>query len=743
MVKTRDTQLHVFGQAIDVDTWLAQLTSKLDDQKINLLRNACILAKLAGETETNFLGESCFHQGLVMADILANINADQQTIAAAIIHSSVQYADLRTDDVNEHLGKAITDLITGVKKMDAVNTFEQYATPVNQDHTHINNLRHMLLAMVEDVRVVLIKLAERTYMLRAATIISDTLRKRLAQETLDIYAPLASRLGIAQIKWELEDLAFRYLQPDTYKNIAKMLDQRRVDREQYVADFIITLQAKLNAEQVTNAHIYGRAKHIHSIYRKMQRKNIDFNKVYDATAVRILVNTTEECYKALSCVHSLWEHIKEEFDDYITTPKPNGYRSIHTVIRGPNARNVEVQIRTRTMHDECELGMAAHWVYKEEVKAKLRYEQKIAWLRQVLEWQNDLVKSHQPIDATHTHIFDDRIYVFTPAGHVLDLPSGATALDFAYHIHSDVGHRCRGAKVNNRIVPLTYLLQTGEQIEIITGKTAAPSRDWLNPNLHYLKSSRAKAKIHHWFKQQDYQQHLAQGEAIYIKESKRLHLKDVDLNKIAIQLHYKTKQDLLAALGCGDVRIAQLLNIIQQASLTPITSPISQTPPSTRPKPATNSAATNTADILINGVSGLLTYIAKCCHPIPGDPIVGYITIGRGVTIHQQHCQNISKLNQEQQQRIVEVDWGQHTRRKYKVNLIINTHSNTQPTHQITQLLSAEKLPLLSLSTTTMLSNNTVQIELSVEISDLKELKWFTERLRQIPGVTEVNRITG
>lgn len=740
MVQICSSQLHTFNRVPDLEAWFLRITQKLDKQDINLLRNACVLAQLAGEHEANWFGESCFHQGLVMVDILSDLNVDQDTLAAAILQSSVQYADLQIADVSEHLGKTVMQLIDGVSKMDAASSLKYDTNSRNADHGQVDRLRRMLLAMVEDVRVVLIKLAERIYLLRAATIVSESERKALAQETLDIYAPLASRLGVGQLKWELEDLAFRYLQKPTYQKIAKSLAQRRLEREAYVQHTIDILETALKKNQITNASINGRAKHIYSIYRKMQRKNVDFNQIYDATAVRILVDSIEECYRALSCVHSLWVHISSEFDDYIATPKPNGYRSIHTAVKGPNNKNIEVQIRTHDMHNNAELGVAAHWIYKEGSPVKAGYEQKIAWLRQLLEWQSELSEKDEPTETLLSHAFDDRIYVFTPAGHIVDLPTGATVLDFAYYIHSDIGHRCRGAKVFGKIVPLTHTLQTGEQIEIITGKQASPSRDWLNPHLGYLQSSRAKSKVHHWFKQQDYQRHLAEGEAIYMRETRRLQLTQVDLNAIALQCNYKTKSDLIAALGTGDIRMPQLLSLIQKqidaddASTQTVENIATHT--AHRPQPQQLST-----DITINGIGHLLTYIAKCCHPVPGDPIIGYITVGRGVTIHHYHCPNANQTDPKHKaERFVEVSWGKQTHKHYTVHIMLQAYDRAGLVRDISQLLSAEKLPILSLSTTTHTAKNTACIDMAVNIHDINTLGYLLGKLQGIPGVYNVER---
>ncbi len=735
MVKIREKQMPVLANgSINYEIWLSHIAEKLDTNNINLLRNACILAQLAGEEEPNFCGESCLHQGLVMAEVLADLNLDQETIAAAIIHSSVQYADLSREDIQEHLGDTIADLINGVSKMDAVSTLEHHSSIHDQDHVQIDSLRRMLLAMVEDVRVVLIKLAERVYMMRVAHILSNIRRPQLAKETLAIYAPLASRLGIGQLKWELEDLSFRYIDPETYKRIAKLLASRRIDRDKYVENVIATLEEQLHKEGIHAPQIHGRAKHIYSIYRKMQRKNIDFAQIYDATAVRVLVPTIKDCYTVLSTVHSLWKHIPEEFDDYVATPKPNGYRSIHTAVVGPENKNIEVQIRTFDMHEESELGVAAHWIYKEGGTHRSGYEEKIAWLRQVLEWQQELSEQDQPLEEIRAQAFDDRVYVFTPANHIVDLPRGSTPVDFAYNIHSEVGHRCRGAKINGKIVPLTHKLSTGEQVEIITAKEAGPSRDWLNPHHGYLKSSRAKAKILHWFKQQDYDKNLARGEDMFAQELKRLNIDSIDIDKLAPQLNYKSGRDVLAALGCGDVRITQIHSLLQ-AQLRPSEEIESKIKTQTRPR-----AKKNKDDITVSGVGNLLTHIARCCKPVPGDPIIGYITFGRGVSIHNRNCPNIVEASKAKQERLVEVEWGEETKDSYPVDILITANDRAGVARDITNVLSNAKVSLLALNTEKNKTENIVTVSLTIEIDDISQLSRILEQMNQLPNVHEVKR---
>lgn len=497
--------------SINSEAWLNHIGTNRSTSELHTIRNAVTLARLTGEDISTLSSTSCLQEGLAMAEILNQLHLDADTLAAAIVYPNVQYADLTLDDVREHLGTNTAKLIEGVQQMSVIRSLQKASREQEHDLAQIDNVRKMLVAMVEDVRVVLIKLAEQTCLMRAGKLLGEKKCQQIAHETMNIYAPLANRLGVSLIKSELEDQAFRYIQPKDYQTIATSMQLHKQQREYYLNKTIDILQQALDENGLSHSHIYGRAKHIYSIYRKMQRKNVSFEQIYDVMAIRVLVNTIEDCYTVLSIVHSLWEQIPSEFDDYIATPKPNGYQSIHTAVIGPEGKNLEVQIRTHEMHHDSEMGVAAHWRYKDGTLKRNR-EGKIAWLRQVLDWQKELMRGNDtnpyPLDK---EIFEDRVYVFTPTGEIKALPLGATPLDFAYHIHSEVGHRCRGAKVNETIVPLNYQLKTGEQIEILTGKNPQPSRDWINPHLGYLKSSRARAKVHHWFKRQDYKKNLAGG----------------------------------------------------------------------------------------------------------------------------------------------------------------------------------------------------------------------------------------
>ncbi len=732
MVKVKEGTPLLPDGSIDLEKWLQNVASKGYFQDLELIRNACTLSQLAGHDHATETGESCLQLGLSMADILSDLEVDQETLAAAIIFESVHYAELSIDDVEEQLGNQIARLVKGVAKMSAISTLEGLHKDTQNKH-QMDNVRKMLLAMVDDVRVVLIKLAERLCVLRAAGSLPQAVRQQIAIETMEIYAPLANRLGIGAIKWEMEDLAFRFLYPEDYKKIAQGLNVKRLERDRYVNLIVGELDRLLPLIAIQHFAVYGRSKHINSIYRKMVRKNVDLDEIYDATAVRILVDTEDECYQALSLVHSLWERIPVEFDDYIAHPKPNGYRSLHTAVKGPEGRVFEVQIRTFSMHERAEMGVAAHWKYKEGAKPQQEsHERKIEWLREVLAWHREMATNKGGADAIEAEFLDDRVYVFTPDGDVLDLPQGVTSLDFAYHVHSEVGHRCRGAKVNGHIVPLTYRLKTGDRIEVLTGKEAKPSRDWISPHLNYLKSSRAKAKVLHWFKMQDFDKNRADGQELLDKELKLLGIKSDRLQDVAEALHFKRLDDLLATLGRGDIKIGQILS-----RLAPPES--HDAPPKVFDKTPVRKD-NHGSDLCIEGVGNLLTYMARCCQPVPGDDVIGYITLGRGVSIHRQDCSNIIHATEKQRRRFLEVHWGSATRDHYVVDVLIKAFDRQGLLRDITALLSHEKAHVFALQTLSNKEENTTQIKLTVEIDGLNGLSRLLTKLSQIPNVQEARR---
>lgn len=740
MVKVKEDAHFLNEGSIDAHAWLQHLILQQRYSNIELLRSACALSQIAGFDHATPSGESCTQQGLHIAEILADLEADADTLAAAIIYPSVEYADLALEDVEEQLNPRIAKLIAGVKRMNALHDLRNSYANANQ----VDKIRKMLLTMVDDARVVLIKLAERLQALRTIAPLSDTFKQHVAKEAMAIYAPLAHRLGIGQLKWELEDLAFRYINADKYKEIAKGLQSRRLEREQYVENIVAIIKEKLLEAQVTDFKVYGRAKHIHSIYRKMQRKNLNLGQIYDAIAVRVLVPTLDECYTTLSIIHHLWKAIPEEFDDYIHHAKPNGYRSLHTAVIGPEQRTFEVQIRTTQMHEQAELGVAAHWKYKEGAgPGTIDHEKKIAWLREVLEWQKELATQEEKLSPVEQEHFEDRVYVFTPKNEIIDLPSGATPLDFAYHIHSEVGHRCRGAKINGHMVTINHVLKTGDQIEILTTNTPKPSRDWLNPQLGYITSPRARAKVHHWFKQQDYEKHAIGGREILERE---LHKLNMDFNlaqleKIIDKFNFKSNEDLMAALGRNDIKFGQVLHYLQQ--LQPINLEGIHLEPITTKRYAQSATTVNVAkDIDILGVGNLLTNIAKCCHPVPGDSIIGYITLGRGVSIHRADCPNILQINTEQSARLLEVDWGKRSSYAYPVTIQINAFDRSGLLRDITQICATLRVNVAGLNSRIQKEENTAFIELVAEISDLQHLSQLLTQLEHIRNVLSVKRLS-
>lgn len=729
--------------SINLDTWLEHINSMVSDLDVDVLREVCEYVSRAVQNGTpSHKGWnddiSCFHVGLDIAEILADLNLDQETLTAAVLYRAVRENYIPLEDVQNKFGDIVAKLIEGVLRMAAITIANN---PVESDmltpQAQVENLRKMLVAMIDDVRVALIKLAERTCAIRAVKNASKERKTKVAREVADIYAPLAHRLGIGHIKWELEDLSFRYLEPEQYKQIATLLHERRLDREQYIADVMQQLREKLEEANI-EPDISGRAKHIYSIWRKMQRKGLKFSQIYDVRAVRVLVPTLADCYTTLGIVHTLWRHIPKEFDDYIANPKENGYRSLHTAVIGPEGKVLEVQIRTHDMHEEAELGVCAHWRYKgTDVKSKSdHYEEKIAWLRQVLEWQEELGDVMGITDQIRLDTEPDRVYVFTPDGHAIDLPKGATPLDFAYRVHTEVGHRCRGAKINGRIVPLNYSLKTGEQVEIITTKEGNPSRDWLNSNLGYINTSKARAKIIHWFKLQDRDQNIIAGKAMLERELSRLALHLPNLNNLIEKANVRTVDDLFAGLGAGDLRLNHIVNLANQLSESADNNIEQLELIQRRPSRIGN----NAGEIQIQGVGNLMTQMANCCHPVPGDPVIGYITIGRGVTIHRQDCPNALQLASKEPQRMIQVDWGTAPAHTYPVDIHITAYDRAGLLRDISQVLLNEKVNTLAVNTLSNKENNTATMKLTVEITGLDALGRLLGRISQLPNIIEVMR---
>ena len=680
--------------------------------------------------------------GQEMVEILCQLNMDDATLQAALVFPYCEQHALSEDDIYEEFGGEIRDLIVGVRRMDAIKSLHARKVKGSgfaekSDEQHIDSIRRMLLAMVEDVRAVVIKMAERICALQQVKKADEETRVMVARECASIYAPLANRLGIGQLKWELEDLAFRYLHPITYKQIAKQLDGKRRERAEYIETIVGDLQGLLDSEEI-RAEVYGRPKHIFSIWKKMQKKRLTFEQLFDIRAVRIIAERLQDCYAALGTVHASYKHLPNEFDDYIATPKPNGYQSIHTVIVGPEGKSVEIQIRTQKMHQDAELGVAAHWKYKEGSTGKQSgYDERINWLRRILAWQEEVAESGDLVEELRSQVFDDRVYVFTPKGDVIDLPQGATPLDFAYYIHSNVGHRCIGAKVNGRIVPFTYLLQSGDQIEVLTGKEPNPSRDWMHPGLGYVHSSRARATIHSFFKKQDRDKNLAAGKELLERELQRAHLPAKVPNEAFEKFNLQTLDDLYTAVGAGDVRVMQVINFIHHLQEPPAPEP------EISPKVKTRKTAAGSGKkdaVVVQGVGHLMSQLANCCKPVPGEAILGYITQGRGVSVHKESCDQLQHLLSQHPERQIEVNWSQELKVGFETGIDIFCHDRTGLLRDITTVLANENVPLLGVNSLSDKNRQTALITISIEVQDLDTVSKVLTRLRQLKGVTDAKR---
>jgi GTP pyrophosphokinase len=663
---------------------------------------------------------------------------------AALLFPIVSGGLIDEEELTETYGKEIIKLIEGVDEMAAIGQLN-VTLQGSEASAQVDNVRRMLLAMVDDFRCVVIKLAERICNLREVKRQPDEVRRIAAKECANIYAPLANRLGIGQLKWEMEDYAFRYQQPDTYKQIAKQLSERRIVREQYIKDFVEDLRNEMNLSGI-NAEVSGRPKHIYSIWRKMQKKNLAFDELFDVRAVRIIADQLQDCYAALGVVHTKYKHLPSEFDDYVANPKPNGYQSIHTVILGPEGKTIEIQIRTKQMHEDSELGVAAHWKYKEGSSAgRSGYDEKIAWLRKLLDWQEEMSDSGEMLDELRSQVFDDRVYAFTPRGDVVDLPMGATPLDFAYHIHSEVGHRCIGAKVGGRIVPFTHMLQMGDQVEIITAKEPNPSRDWLNPSLGFVHSGRARAKINAWFRKQSREKNLEAGREILETELAKIGatLKDASLYALK-RFNVNTPDELYVGVGSGDLRINQIVNHINALVNKPTAEEedklaLEKLQESENKLPAKKAPSKDA--VVVEGVDNLMTHLARCCRPIPGDDIKGYITQGRGISVHRSDCEQLEELSHHAPERIIDTVWGSGLIGSYTIPVRVEAMERSGLLKDITSLLTNEKIKVSSMRSRSDFNRQIIYMDFELEIPSVEVLVRVTKRIEQTKDVLSVKRL--
>jgi GTP diphosphokinase / guanosine-3',5'-bis(diphosphate) 3'-diphosphatase len=701
---------------------LLRVADHLDPEGQQMVRKAYERAASAHTGQRRLSGEDYVNHPLEVAAILADLELDAETISAALLHDTVEDTALTSDEVETEFGTEVARLVDGVTKLGRI------ALRSDQQQ-QAENIRKMMVAMAEDLRVVLIKLADRLHNMRTLDPLPEVKRRKISRETLDIYAPLAHRLGIGQIKWELEDLAFRNLEPEAYEDVVKRIARKRNDREALVSDLREILARELEKVGI-QAEITGRPKHIYSVWQKMTRENKDFSEIYDLSAIRVQVDSVRDCYGVLGVVHSLWKPVPGRFKDYVAMPKSNGYQSLHTTVITHTGEPIEIQIRTQEMHRVAEFGVAAHWTYKEGGK-DASFDQKLSWLRSLLEWQNDLGDAESFLDTVKVDLFQDEVYVFTPKGDVLNLPADSTPVDFAYRIHTEVGHRCIGAKVNGRMVPLDYALQNGEIVEILTSKGPhGPSRDWLN----FVKSASAKERIRKWFKSQSREENVAKGRDLLDKELHRMHrvnLVDLDDDKLIqiANLHkFAAIDDFLAAIGYGDlsphaVVMRMALNIdTPGADLRPI--PLI---PNVQPTPR----------VLVRGEKGILTKIAPCCQPVPGDAIVGYTTRGRGVTVHRVDC--INAVNAQDQARVVPVDWDSDATHLYPVAIKIEAWDRQGLLRDIATVVAENRVNMASLEVH-VYDDKTAVVSTTVEIDSLAQLSRLMEKLEAVKDVNTVAR---
>jgi len=728
--------IEITDSGLDVETWLDSLASVYSPQDISIIRRASDLAQKAHIDQTRASGEPYFQHVLAAANILASLKMDHEAIAAALLHDVAEDTSITLDELKAEFGSTIATLVDGVTKMDVIDSLPGHDPAMLKEHAQAESLRKMLLAMAEDVRVVLIKLADRLHNMRTLSCLRPQKQKRIARETLDIFAPLANRLGIWQLKWELEDLSFRYLEPDTYKRIAKMLEMRRVERQDYLDALREHLENRLKEANIV-ADIVARPKHIYSIWKKMQRKNIDYHELYDVLGVRVLVKDMAQCYAVLGVVHSEWNYVRGEFDDYIATPKKNNYQSLHTAVIGPQGRTVEVQIRTHDMNTHAEHGVASHWAYKEGATHNGAFEDKLQWMRQLLDWKEEVSDASDFVDRFKSEVHSDRVYVITPQGKIVDLELGATPVDFAYHIHTEVGHRCRGAKVNQLMVPLTYTLATGDYVEILTVKRGGPSRDWLNPHQGYVKTARARSKIQHWLRLQDFEQNMAAGIQAVDRELDRLGLDQVNTQKLAEQFNCTKIDSFYAGVGRNEIKLGQIVRTAER-----LLNRKTQAAPIELPKPTRVIEPRESGDIKVQGVGNLMTQLARCCKPIPGESIGGYITRGAGVSIHRRDCSNYLRLSAESPQRLIAVSWGQEPDKDYSVDIEIIAYDRHGLLHDVTSVFANNRVNLVAANTLSNKDNNQAKMRLTIEISNIDDLSRVLAKISQLSNVVSARRIS-
>nr|WP_239986723.1 bifunctional (p)ppGpp synthetase/guanosine-3',5'-bis(diphosphate) 3'-pyrophosphohydrolase [Fastidiosibacter lacustris] len=718
---------------IDFEKWLPLLEEFYPKSRLQTIAGAIDILVEYGIDQPSVHGGTCFSYGVEMAAVLFDLQADEDSVAAALLFELHYNQKIPHEKIIERCGESVLKILDGACAMSAVRALQN----VKPSQTQVDTFRKMLLTIVEDVRIVLVKLADRVCTMRAVKHWTESYKQTIAKEILEIYAPLANRLGLAKTKWELEDRAFACLYPVEYKKIARGLKKKRLQREAYIQDAMDTLAAILEKEGI-HFELSGRVKHIYSIWRKLRKKERDLNEIYDIRAMRILVDSVDECYRVLSIVNELWEPIPNEFADYIATPKQNGYRSVHTVVYGPDALTLEVQIRTFDMHNESEMGVAAHWRYKEGVRHDPSYEARVNWLRSLLDWESELANELNS-DELRKNITSNRVYVFTPNGDVIDMESGSTVLDFAYMVHTMVGHRTKGAKVNGKIVPLTTKLDTGDRVEILTQKEPHPSLDWANVSNGFIYSAKIRARVARWFKQQNKEQNALLGRERLLDELKHHRLRSVDYKLIAEHFNMSDEETFYASIETGDLRFNQVINYIVEHYKQ-----LDKTVHDDKALKGFNTTQNldekvRKTDLTIYGVDNLLSHMAGCCKPVQGDDIVGYLTQGRGVTVHRTVCPNFLKLRLNAPERVLDVQWGKKDLRRYQVDLLLVCSDVIKAVHEVTSILAIEKITIVSLQPSS--SDKHKIIKLNLILSDMQTLEALVKKINSTEHVETISRV--
>lgn len=719
----------------DIEAVIALVAEYLPAERLPFIREAYAFAEECHRGQTRRTGDPYITHPVEVTHSVAILELDHHALAAALLHDVQEDCGVSNETIRAKFGAEAARLVDGLTKLEKLPIHFASTDQAMRDGVQAQNLRKMFLAMAEDIRVVLIKLCDRLHNMRTLWAFPPDKQQRIALETMEIFAPLANRLGIWQIKWELEDLGFRYLEPEKYREIAELLASKRATRERYVSDVTTTMREQIEAAGIS-AEVTGRAKHIYSIYQKMERYALQaksFDQIYDLVAVRILVDTVEACYHTLGVVHGLWRPIPGQFDDYIANPKDSRYQSLHTTVLAINGRPLEIQIRTHDMHRIAEYGVAAHWRYKEAGRQQGKDEERIAWLRQLLDWQRDLAGAEEFVDSVKTDIFHDQVFVYTPKGDVLDMPAGATPLDFAYRIHTDLGHQTVGAKVNGRMVALSSTLRNGDVVDIMRSRTSkGPSRDWLNPNIGYVRTTHSKEKIRQWFRKQERADNIERGRELVEKEMRRLGLELSERQDQLLGLFsYPNWEDFLAALGYGGVSTTSIARKL--AALVQEEEAAAQPPPSL---PARREPALGSPGLRVLGVGNLLTTMARCCNPVPGDQVLGYVTRSRGVTVHRADCHSV--LNEPERERLVEVEWGT-VAKLYPVAIRIEAWDRVGLLRDITMIVTDDKVNMVGVRTVEN-DDGSVAILATLETTGIEQLSRLLNRLEVIRGVRSVER---